>query len=831
MNTLIQPLANFLRRLFRRPRFAITVIVVLALGIGINVATLGLLYRYYLAPLPYAHGGQLVTVYAAAHDPAALAKLQRMAVTTASAVRKAAPALADAGIYDEQGYNLTLGSQERRLQGIEASASLFGTLGVRPLLGRTFGPQSSAAGAEPVVVLSYALWQSLFNGRADAIGKTLHLNGKLYTVIGVMPAYFKFPSGQAALWTARPLSPFEQSIDDLTSFNVHMVGRLAPGATAAILNTQANAVLARQLHEFGGQNPRVKAMLAKFGFRIQVLDWRGSRVGGLHESLVLALSATALLMLLVWFNLANLSLARAFAHRGEAALRRILGAGSARLLAARMAENLLLSLIGAAGGIVLAHFLLGMFMQSSVAQQVSAFGAVSWPALIVIAIVLAIISTVIFTLAGHAAVRGTQLAGALREAGARVSAGHTAHRVRKSLIVGQIALACAIGGTGLLLGRSLLNLNAVHLGFQPAHVLSFRLSFPAAQYPMGGVKSALHRLSTAIAGLSGVESVSVTSDLPLDGNTGQSVVFPHPWNPAAHPRPPLAFAALTDAGYLRTLGMSLLAGRNFLPSDAANGTTVAIIDTLAAHQIFGSENVVGREFSFQSPNADQPGNLFRVIGVVPSVRRATPAAAPSAGSVYLDFDQASAKDPTLMLGGNRDWYLAVRSPLPATRVISEVRGAAREILPGVPLYDVGTLDQRVAAALASNRLLTALVLLFAIGALILAAIGLYALQAHLVAQRVREFAVRTALGATRNRLLGLVLGEAARLLVIGLVIGLAGLAGIGIGFASAFYDIHAVDPTGMVLVAAVLTLAVLAASWFPAWRASCVQPAAALRDI
>jgi ABC-type antimicrobial peptide transport system permease subunit len=289
------------------------------------------------------------------------------------------------------------------------------------------------------------------------------------------------------------------------------------------------------------------------------------------------------------------------------------------------------------------------------------------------------------------------------------------------------------------------------------------------------------------------------------------------------------FPTATDAAYFRTFEMPLLVGRNFTPADVNSGVSLAIVDTLAAKNLFGTEDAVGREFSFNSAHSNRFGLLFRVIGVVPTVRRADLGAAPAMGNVYIDADQVVGKYSTWSWGF-RSWYLAVRSPLSTATVISEVKTAARKVIPGVPLYDVQTMNQRLSGSLASSRLLTVLVLLFAIGALVLAAIGLYAVQAYAVAQRAREFAIRAALGANRSRLLAMVLGETARLLVIGLVVGLAGLAGIGIAFASAFYGIGAVDPASMVIVAVVLALAALAASWFPAWRASRVAPDKALRN-
>ena len=801
-------------------RFGLTVVTILALGIGINVATLGLLYRYYVSPLPYPAGGRIVSVYFTASQPTP----RTMSIPTWQRLKKGAPALADSGLYRERGYNVKRGNRLTRLNGIEATASVFSTLGVQPILGRVFGPASDKPGARPVVVLSYRLWQRLFGGKASAIGETLRLNGKLFAVVGVMPKNFNFPTARAALWTPRVILPSEREADMLTAFHDRMIGRLAPSGTIAGFDTQANAVLKNEIANF--PDPTAIPLFEKYGFGIGAESWRESRLGNLHQSLALIQFATALLMLLVWFNLANLVLARTFGRRAELNMRRILGAGTAALAASLARENFLLSLFGALLGVVFGRFLLGLFSGSEVAAAASSIPGTSWPVLIGIAFVLALVSTGIFTAVGLGFLRGSNLTAALGEGGKRASPGPLARRVRRSLLVSQIALACALAGCGLFLGRSLLKLDAVGLGFKPDHVVTFKLNFPEAQYPLAKMTAALHELRSAVARSPGMDAASISSEVPFDGADGGNDVYPRPANPDVHPQ---AFAVATDAAYFRSLDMPLLAGRNFAPADVKSGTSLAVIDTLAARQLFGTENAVGREFSFDSPSIDRFGILFRIIGVVPTVHRTNVGAAPAMGNVYIDYPQVIGKYPNWSWEF-RDWYLAVRSPLPTAAVISQVKRLAERTIPGVPLYDVRTMNQRLGGSLASQRILTLLVGLFAFGALLLAAIGLYAVQAYAVAQRAREFAIRAALGAERGRLFALVLGETARLLVFGLVLGLAGLAGIGLAFASAFYGIAVVDPPSMALVAVVLALAALAASWLPAWRASRVAPGTSLRN-
>lgn len=261
MNNLFRSFAGVFRPLARKPGFAIAVIVILALGIGINVATLGLLYRYYVAPLQFPHGNRVVQV----HVTTKLGPYG-MSIPGWQILQKKAPALADSGIYNGQGYNLVMGNWESHLDGVEATASVFTTLGVQPLLGRAFTAQSTRPGAQPVVLLSYPLWQTLFDGRASAVGSTLRLNGKLFTVIGVMPKDFNFPNAQTALWAPRVLTADDVNPQNFTSFVEEMVGRLAPGASAQNLMTQADTAFSPEL----GENA--------YAVRTVAEPWRASRV-------------------------------------------------------------------------------------------------------------------------------------------------------------------------------------------------------------------------------------------------------------------------------------------------------------------------------------------------------------------------------------------------------------------------------------------------------------------------------------------------------------------------------------------------------------------------
>jgi len=792
----------------------------MALAIGVNVATLSLLYRFYITPLPYKGGSRILNVEMTSHRTTA----EEVSIPIWMHIQSGARALADSGIYQEQGYNLVRNGQINRVNGIEATASVFSTLGVKPLIGRAFGPESSEPGAKPVVVLSYRLWRTLYSSDKSTLGQTLQMNGKLFTVIGVMPRNFNFPTAESLLWTPIIITPYLKNVYQFDAIFYHMIGRLAPGQSVDTFLSQANVALTNEINKFPLAN--TAADFQKMDLRIAAQSWRASRLGDLGEAVTLVPFAAALLLILAWFNLANLFFARALARRGQLMVRRALGATAWTLTRAALRENMVISLVGAGLGVVLGWSLIKLFSANSIAVPWSSIPGISWPTLVGIAVGLASLSAGVFTLVGLGVLRSGNLVTVLSEGAGSVSQGPLVRHVGRGLLVAQIALACALGGTGLALSRSLLHLSAANVGFEPNHLVTFKLSFSEAQYSFGEMAVELNGLSRAASHLPGVEAASISSDIPFASEPVPYGVFPHPPNPTID-----AGAINTGVGvdYLKTLGIPLLAGRNFTTSDAQSKLGVAIINTLAAKQFFGSENVVGRTFSFGSQTGynNTPGMVYRVIGVVPTVDESTIGREPEFGTTYLLRDQVLRLVPSNW--DWRTWCLVVRSSISVTALVTEVKSAASKVVPNIPLYDIKTMNARIGAAMAVGRILTVLLAVFGFGALLLSGIGLYAVQAYAVSQRTRELAIRAALGADRQKLVGLIVRETALLLAIGLVVGLAGFAAISVAFASYFYGIGTVDPLSMAIIAAVLAITALGAGWLPAHRAGQVVPDKELR--
>ena len=825
MSVMTSLAGRLFRPVRRSPGFALAVLTILALGIGANTATLNLIYGYLLAPLPYPQAGRLVNVYFTSDK---MPGNQGMSYPTYFDLRAQTNAMANAGMYQSKSLNLTVGGRAEHARGAAVSASLFTTLGVRPLLGRVFGPSANRRGAARSAVLSYRLWSRLFDRNPAVLARIITLNGIAYTVIGVMPRTFRFPDAATDLWLPKEISGFDHDPQNLTAWDDTMIARLAPGTSATQLATQSQEVLGREIAHF--PDPTAVPEFRKFGMRIIVKPLRSTLVGNLHERLILALFATALLLLLVWFNLANLFITRALTCRGELTMRRVLGAQTGVLFRQLLAESIVPCLFGGIAGLLLGEALLRVLLGSGFGTTGLAFPLGDWGVAVGIALLLAFASALVFSLAGLYFVRRQDLGQALREADARSAGGRGEHRVRAGLAVAQLALASALIGAGAMLARTLVNLDGVTLGFRPQHVLTFQVHIPPAATgaePSDLVTrlAALHR---ALSQVPGVTVATVASDMPFaQGELSPGSAYPYPFD--GH-HTPVVYRVIADADYFKALEVPLLAGRAFAPQDAVSRAASAVVDVKAARALFGTTDVAGREFSVNDPNDVRPGLLFRIVGIVGHARESHLAGGNSVGAVYVDLPQAVDPSRRYWSWALSTWYVAIRTPLAPASVLAAVQQAVSRTLPGVPVYDVRSMTERVAGELAPRRSMTVLVLMFALGALAVAAVGLYAVQSYAVGQRRPELGIRAALGADGSRLRALVLREVIVLLAIGLVIGLCGVVALGRVLSSMLYGVHAADPLSLILVLMVLSVTALLAGWIPASRASRVPPMEALRD-
>jgi predicted permease len=652
------------------------------------------------------------------------------------------------------------------------------------------------------VVLSHALWLSQFNGRDSVIGQQIMLDETAFTVIGVMPESFKDPAGVAQIW--RPMRP---GIDDLTNRSARywtIFGRLKPDVALERANVEL-ATFSRQLVQAHPRNYE--------GWTLEALDLRTRVVGDYRTGLLVLLGAVGCVMLITSANVTGLSLVRAAARRRELAIRAALGSSRGQLVGLILAENLLLSLLGGVGGVVLGGWGLGALLRSLPEGWLPRADEVSLNLPVLGAgLALALLTGLASGLAPSLTAARVDANDALKD-GTRGSAGPSAARFRASLIVGEVALALLLlAGTGLL-GRSFLGLLQRKPGIDAGRLLSLTVSLSAKRYDSADkCWGFFSRAETEVAAVPGVEAAGFTQTSPFRWGIPMSFAPERPVGAAVAGNLPEAYIDSVSVDFFKAIGCPLRAGRLFTGADDTRTAPVVVISEAAARAYFGSENPVGR---FITPGAPA---RFEVVGVVGDVRRAG-LASDIPLQVYRPLAQRTPPFGTLM----------VRTSLPPATLAKSVQAALWRADAATPVSDVATMDTYVSRSVTQPRLYLVLFSLFAALALLLAGIGLYGLVAYSVGQRTREFGIRTALGARPVDVLIPVLSEGAKLAGLGLALGLAASFAAAKLLQKMIYETSVHDPAVFLLVPVVLAAVTAIACYLPARRATKVDPIKALR--
>ncbi len=792
-----------LRMLRNSPGWAAVMGATLALGIGLTTAIFSLAYNVLLRTLPYPEPERLVALHSTSSNP--IAAGARLGACSADWVdwRTQSKLFEDIALSRMvTNFNLTGDGRPERVLGARTTWNLLQVLGVRPALGRFFTEEEAGRDAN-VAVLSYGFWERRFASDPAVVGRKIQLNGVSFEVIGVAPREFYYPTTEHDLWTPLMITPEE--IRSRMVFYYRAVGRLKPGVS----NQQAQAEMSTVMQRLERQYPanKQRGVLVEPIFEYAVVQFR--------TSLYVLLAAVGCLLLIVCVNLGGLLITRASGRAHEFAIRAALGAGASRLRRQTLAEALPLSILGAGGGVLLAWWLLKASASWLPAQMTNlAPIGLDWPAT---AIALAL-SVLVVSLAGMLPARlasRVQLAGIIQQ-GSRTIAGGGA--IRNALVIAQIVVTMALVFAGGLLTTSLLKVMKVNPGFSTRGALTMQLTAPQSKYTTElyptdpQVADYYHRLVARVKTIPGVIEAGIINGLPFGaGRMYGGVEF--------GANPDAGFGASINSatpGFFSAMGIPILRGRDFTEHDNAEAPSVGIIDETLARKAFGDENPLGKRFRFSRGG---PTTQWReIVGVVGHIR-----------DVNLETDRfPQAYSPEAQQPLDRG-ALVVRTNGKPESFASAVVEQIHKENPNQPVYDVRPMEDWLGRSLQSRNLMTGLVALFGASALLLACLGLYGVVSYGAGLRLREFAVRTALGAQAGDIRLLVLAHAARLWIWGSVIGLLAAWPVGYALKSQLYGVGSADPVSLAVAPVLLFVTTLLAGLGPARRAARVDPAVTLR--
>jgi predicted permease len=811
MLTLGQDLKYGVRMLLKNPGFTAVAILTLALGIGANTAVFSVVNAVLLKPLPYTDPDRLMTVESV--------DVRHGTGSNYLSYPDFFDFRAQNHVFDhlvtsrDTNLILTGAGQPVQLDGEMVTWDVFPALGIKPELGRGFVQSEEAARAH-VVVLSHALWQRQFGGDPHIVGRTITLDRKPYTVVGVAPAGFAFPVSEPGvqLWTTiaadREAQPGDQPITEQRSAHVlTALGRLKPGISIEQARADLDVVgsaLAKQYPDTNTNYPRAFVTPA-----IETL------VGESRTPLLVLLGAVGLVLLIACANTANLLLARTASREHEMAVRSAVGASRGRVIRQLLTESLLLAVLGGGAGTIFAEYALGIVLplggqsiprlaQASIDLRVLGFS-----------LLLAFITSVLFGVAPALQASKIDLAACLKEQ----TRGSTSRRdrVRGALVIAQVTLGLVlVTGAGLLMA-SLLHLEKGDLGLKADHLLTYSFSLPEPQYSTPQEVAFYDDLLARMRAVPGVQSAAGVWPLPLGGDNA-TVGFNIEERPAPVPSRPSARMAFATPGYFSTAGIPLLKGRFFTEHDDEKAPPVLIVNKAFADQFFPGEDVIGKRITPGATANGQKESLHEIVGVVGSAKLFALDPEPKP-IYYFPYKQLAWMPPAVMM----------RTTVPPRTLEASIRGQMAALDPLVPVYQLRTMDDLLSTQVTEPRFHTLLLGCFAGMALLLTMVGLYGVMAYSVARRTREIGVRVALGAGRSAVLSMVLKQALVLVLIGLGLGLAGSWAGGEILRSMLYGVKPLDPTVLAIACCLIGLTGALAAYLPARRAMKVDPMVALR--
>lgn len=819
MTQIIQDAKFALRALAKDRSFTATVLLTLAICIGANAAIFAVVQSVILRPLPVPEADRLVNVfnsYPNAGVPRA-----------SNAVPDYYDRLRDLTVFEEQalfrwgGATIGFDGGSERVAMMMATPSLFRVLRVSPQLGAAFTEDDGVVGNHRKVLLSHGMWQSRFAGRPDVVGTDLRVNGRPYTIAGVMPPDFHFIRPDIRIWIPLAFAPEDKTDDRRHSNNHHMIGRLKPDATIEQAQQQLDAINRRNNERF----PQFRQILADAGFRTLALPFQADLVREIRPVLYLLWGGVLFVLLIGAVNITNLVIVRSSARHRDLATRHAIGAGLRRLASQLIAETMLLAAAGGALGLALGWWALSLVPALGL-DEIPRGHEIRMDPMTAGTVLAA--SALVGLLIGFVPVmrlRRLNLNVALREEGRSGTASRRAMFARRMLATAQVGFAFLLLLGAALLVASFRHVLGVDPGFVPEGVVSGSVSLPTARYPDGAAaRSYGQRALERIRALPGIENAALTDTVPFGGAFSDSVIIPEGY--VAKPGESLISPTEIDVsdGYFETMRIPLVAGRYLDTRDTLQSQRVIVIDRKLAHRFWPDQDPIGKRVYTPGNNEEltKPGpdsRWFTVAGVVEDVKMYGLADEDRrVGAYYFPHAQREV------------WSFAIvaRSTLPADSVASAVRTELAAIDPEVPLFSVRTLPELMDESLVSRRMPMLLGVTFGVVALLLSAIGIYGVLAYQVAQRRREIGIRMALGSSVRGVFALVLADGARIVGIGLALGLAGAFATAAYIESQLFGVRALDPMVMAAVALVLAVVSFVAVSIPARRAANVNPVIAL---
>jgi predicted permease len=792
-----------LRQLLKSPGFTAVAILTLALGIGANTAIFSVTYTVLFRALPYKDPGRIVAVNRVSRDFG-------IGGLTAGAFldfREQSRSFEHLAAYSQDEFTLTGGGDAERVTCSEVSSALFPLLGVNPSLGRTFSADEEKPGRDQVVVVSESFWKRRTGGDPAFVGRTITLNDKVYTVVGVMPSSFQFPPS-FEIWKPLALDPEEERHGKQFTL-IQMIGRLKAGVTRETAEAEVNTIFARRASE----EPGAPASNA----RIELRPLHEQLVKDVRLAIYILFGAVAFVLLIACANVGNLMLARAAARRKEIAIRAALGAGRRRIVAQLLRESVLLALLGGALGLLFALWGVDLLVANVPADLAGSFagpGAIGINrSVLVFTLGVSVATGIFFGLAPALSSAKVDLNEALKTTAKTATA---RSGLRGAFVVSQLALTLVLLIGAGLMTRSFVRLMNVKLGFNPKNVLTMRLELPSSRYPKGAERLQFFgQLLERIKAIPEIKSAAAISQLPLSGYSMMGR-FGIEGQPKPEPGKGKALPiGIVTPDYFSAMQIPLTQGRFFDARDIAKMPEVAIVNESMARRFWPGQNPLGKKVGAL---CDGETLCRTVIGVVGDVRHEG-LAEQAQPEIYVSHEQVALPNLSLVLRTNGN---------PMT-ILPAVRAEVRALDKDQPVALVQTLEEHISQSVLQPRLMMSLLSTFAAIALVLAAVGVYAMMSYSVSQRRSEIGIRIALGAMKSDILRLVVGQAVTLVGISLAIGLVAALPATRLLRSLLYDVGIWDPVTFGAIVILLSLVAILAAWVPARRASRVSPMVALR--